>query len=186
MFGSRKLTLLVLIVTIVFCNGGLYFLITEFNDSIARTSITLFLPGLFLAYPALNLRFYPALFCNVVTGLLIDATSPVPFGSTAIIFLLIQLVINKYRSNIKKNNLYHGWVISQVTNLIIFSFVTLYFNAAHLFEIGIFVRTVFDFIISQLILALLTPWYLSLVKQMVSFTGVDMNSDDMMVSSGKV
>lgn len=176
--NDKKFTLFSLTIIILICHGLLNFLIVEINDSVATLSITLFIPGIFIAFPALNMRLYPAILCNILTGFLIDSITPIPFGLTATIFLIIQLIISRYRQSIKRNNLYHGWVIAQITNMILFFAVTLWFNSTVLFQFGIFFRTMLDFLLSQLVLAVITSWYLQLLKEIILWAGIDLNQDD--------
>lgn len=179
MTNSKQIALLGLIVIVLISHGIANLFVMELNNSLTTLSITLFLPGLFIAFPSLNLQLYPAILCNTITGILIDATTPIPMGTSAFVFLIVQLVVFQFRSVIKKNNLYHGWVIAQITNFVIFSFVTLYFNGKYLFEDGIFIRTLLDFIFSQSALAIIAPVYFTIIKKTIVVLRMDLYTNEL-------
>lgn len=66
-------------------NVLLAFLLEQVNHTLTSVSLFLYLGGLYIVFPLRALTFPMGLLCIFITGLWIDAKSPVPFGASALL-----------------------------------------------------------------------------------------------------
>lgn len=158
-------------------NVLLILLLGEVNHVLAIWSLHVFLVGLLLTFGILRLRLKQGLLVSGLTGLILDATNPLPFGFTLFLILFAHTIAFSVRGNFARDSLRSAlWVATGI-------------NVALMIALGLFagrgtpapdvfwLRIGADGLLSTLVLVIVAPWFLSLQKTALAFIGIDLDAE---------
>jgi len=157
--SQRRLVVMIL-------SGGMLLLLTrQTNHLLAPWGLSLWLGGLLVAFPALHLNFRTGLVSCLATGLLLDVWSPLGFGTHALLFGLAHVVIFRIRNRLAASELTIGIIVALIANLALFVLLS-FWTLGHAPVSGL--RILSDLVMSQLVLAFITPWFFALQLRAIS------------------
>ncbi len=143
------------------------------NHYLAPFSVYLSLSGLFVIFPALRLDVRHGFVAVLLTGLSLDAITPVPYGLHALLLCLAHAVILRQRQQFPRDEPIFGTVAALLANLGIFLLLS-FFLIGRLPHPGMgWLRLFSDLIASQLVVALITPWFLALQTRLLVLARLD-------------
>lgn len=140
-------------------------LVGQANHALASCHAHLFLAALFVLLPTLTLSFREGLWLAFLGGLLCDAGAPVAFGLHAFLFSSAHVLLFRLRDRVPRDQTLGLVVIALFLNLalfLVFSFI----EVASLPGGGaLWPRLLLDLVWSQLVLALVAPWFVALQER---------------------
>ena len=125
-------------------------------------SVHLYVGGLFVVYSALRLDRKHALVAVVLTGVMIDAVEPVPFGTSVVLLGLILATLFYGRQRFPREGSVFGIVVALFSNLFLVIALSFLLVGANPRPAEAWLRIFVDLLASQLVLVLITPWFLAL------------------------
>jgi hypothetical protein len=143
-------------------NFLLWWLVGLANDYLAGWSVHLYVGGLFTVYSSLQLDRKHGLIAIALTGLLLDAATPVPFGTSLVLFGLIHAVLLYGRRQFPREGPVFGIVVAQLTNLFLFIALSFLLVGGNPRPADAWLRLFVDLLASQLVILLIAPWFLAL------------------------
>jgi rod shape-determining protein MreD len=153
------------------CAGGLAGLAGQFNHALSPLALTVTLPGLLIAYPALRLPSATGLTTALLVGLWLDAASPASFGRHAALLGLAFCLVHRMRWRLPREEALVGVVTAIFINLAVFVALAL-LDVGDLPDSGSAgARLLADLLVSQLATALVGPWFLALQHQSLRLAG---------------
>lgn len=158
---------------IMAANALLWVLLTWVNQFFAVWSIALYLPAAFVLFTALHGNNRVAFATALVTGLFIDAQSPLPYFSHTFILVVCTTALMALRQRIRTNSTPQATAIGVATNTLAFCVLTLlvlYFSPLVL-DLPSFLRIVTDLVLSQLAFLAVSPWFLEFQKSLLHLIG---------------
>jgi rod shape-determining protein MreD len=159
------------ILALCLCACGLQALVGQFNHAIASFALTLNLGGLLIALAGLRLPLRPALTVALLTGLWVDASAPVAFGHHAFLHGLAVCFIHKLRERLPREETLVAVVTALFTNLA-FCVITGFLSLDSLPDPASGgLRLLADLVASQLLTALIAPWFFALQLQSLRLAG---------------
>jgi rod shape-determining protein MreD len=132
------------------------------NHYLAPLSLHLYISGLFVVFAGLRVDPKQGFIATLLTGLLLDATIPVPFGTHMILLGLIHATLLYGRRRFPREGSIFGIVVAQFANLFLFSTLSFLLVSENPRPGEAWLRIFVDLIVSQLIILLITPWFLAL------------------------
>jgi rod shape-determining protein MreD len=140
----------------------LWAMIVEVNHALSGLHVYVFAGGLFVGFAALHQPLRPGLAATLLAALVCDATTPVPFGTHALLFGLAHGVVFRIRDRVPRHDAIASTLLALFTNFGLF--LALSFTQFH--SAGppalIFPRLLADLVCSQIFVALVTPWFFAL------------------------
>ncbi len=159
------------ILVLLLCTGGLVTLLGQLNHGLSTFAVTLSAPGLLVAFAALRLSLKPGLLVALLTGLWLDAVSPVPFGQHALLLGLAFCMLHRVRARLPREEALVGVVAAIFINL----GLCIVLASARINDLpdpaSGALRLLVDLVASQLATALLGPWFLALQTRALSLAG---------------
>lgn len=122
----------------------------------------LYVGGLFVTYAALRLDALHGFTATILTALLIDSAEPVPFGTSLVLFGLVHAFLLYGRLRFPREELVFGTVVALLSNLFLFLVLSFLLIGDNPRPADAWLRLFVDLLASQLVIALITPWFLSL------------------------
>lgn len=152
----------------------LWMLYAQVNHYLAPWHVHLWAGGLAVVFAALRLEYREGLVAVLLIGAFHDSGSPVVFGLHSVLFALAHTVIYHLRARLPREESVVGVMVALLTNLGMF----LVFSFAQIGDLpapgAAWLRLFADLLISQLVLALLTPWFLALQERALEIAGVSL------------
>lgn len=148
----------------------LWTLIAQANHALSGMRVYLFAGALFVVFAALKLPLRGGMFATLIGGLVCDANSPVTFGTHMLLFVTAHAVLFHLRDRFPRDDTLARILIALLTNLavfLIFSFIQIARSPA---PAAVWPRLIADLICSQVVIALITPWFLALQHQALVLT----------------
>jgi rod shape-determining protein MreD len=158
----------------VFANFLLLFLSGQINHYLAPLPLSIFVAGLCLPIAGLRLRFQPGLLAMLLTGLLCDASRPVPFGSSALLLGGLFTVWHGYRSRLPREGIRSAVTGALLANLVLFIAQPFLVGASLAAASATAGRVFVDFLASQVAVVLLGPWFFALQERALLLWGVNL------------
>lgn len=159
------------ILVLLLCAGGLITLLGQLNHGLSVFALTLSVPGLLVAFPALRLALKPGLCVVLLAGLWLDAVTPVSFGRNALLFGLAYCLLYRVRSRLPREEAIVGVVAAIFINLAL-CIVAASTSLGHLPDPASgALRLLADLVASQIVTALIGPWFLALQARSLSLVG---------------
>jgi rod shape-determining protein MreD len=149
------------VLVLLACGAVLCALVGQLNHAVSAWALTFSIPGLLITYAALRLPLGAGLAAVFVTGLWLDAVSPLPFGRQAFLFAAAFCLLHRVRDRLPRTETLVGVVAALFVNLALF--VALAF-----LDLGSLpdpaaggLRLLADLLLSQILTALIGPWFLA-------------------------
>lgn len=161
----------------VACGLVLMLVTRELNHAFSGAALSVFAWGLPVAFAALRLDFTSGWRSVVLLGLMTDALAPVPFGTHAVIFLSLFVLIYRTRQRVPRDETLVGVVYAVVATVIIYltlSLALVWHAPLPGRQVG---RLFSEAGLSALLVALLGPWFLALNEHALSWLGVDLRRE---------
>lgn len=140
----------------------LWILVGGLNHAIAGWQIQLFAGGLFVSYPALRMQRMEGLICALLAGLLVDASAPVPFGQTALLFGIAHILMLKLRPRLAITEHVVQSFIAAFAGIILYLAKTVLLAGSIPSVSGIWGRLLWELFSSSVFVALIAPWFFAL------------------------
>lgn len=128
-------------------------------------STYLYLGGLFTTFAALRLDARNGWIAIILTGLVADSQTPAPFGTSVVLLGLVYAALLYGRHRFPRDEPLFGTVVALFTNLFLFLALSFLLVGTHPRPAHTWLRLFTDLIASQLVIALITPWFLALQAQ---------------------
>ena len=125
-------------------------------------SAHLYLGGLFTTFAALRLDPRNGWIATLLTGLAADAQAPVPFGTSVVLLGLVYAALLYGRQRFPRDEPLFGTIVALFCNLFLFLALSFLLVGAGPSPARTWLRLFADLILSQLVLAVITPWFLAL------------------------
>lgn len=149
-----------LIVTLA--NLLLWWLTGLANHYIAGYAVHLYFGGLLIAYAALRLDPKQGLIATVLTGLMVDALDPVPYGTSLLLYSLVHVTVLYGRQRFPREDAIFGIVVALLANLFLFIALSFLLVGANPRPANAWLRIFADLFFSQVAILLVAPWFLAL------------------------
>lgn len=159
------------------CGFVLWQLVGQANHYLAPWGMYLWVGGLFVTFAGLRLPPQEGFNACFLTGLLLDAATPVPFGLQAFLFGIAQLILVRLRHRIAAEETLVAVSVALLTNLGLF--LTLAFlRVGEIAPSGAAgLRLLTDLVLSQCVLALAAPWYFALQLRAIESIGAGLRPE---------
>jgi hypothetical protein len=164
-------------VVLVLANLLLIFISGQLNHYLGTLPLSVFLAGLYLPVAGLRLRMKPGFIAMFLTGLLLDAGRPVPFGSSSLLLGGLFAVWHSFRSRLPREGVGSAVVGALVANLLLFFAQPLLAGAGTSFASATAGRIFWDLVFSQIAVGLLGPWFFALQEQALMLWGVNLSEE---------
>lgn len=122
----------------------------------------LYLGGLCVVFAALRLDPRNGWIAVIMTGLLADAGTPAPSGTSVVLIGLAYAALLYGRARFPRDEPLFGTVVALFANLFLFLALSFLLVGASPSPARTWMRLFTDLVLSQLSLALITPWFLAL------------------------
>lgn len=144
----------------------LWALVAELNHALSPLHVWIFAGGLYVGQVALRQSQRSGLALALLAGGVCDASTPVAFGTHALLFAAAQLVLFRLRDRIPREDALAATLVALFTNFALF--LLLAFTQGHLAPAGAWPRLLADLVCSQIFVALVTPWFFALQARAVA------------------
>jgi hypothetical protein len=161
-------------IVIVLANGLLIFLGGQFNHYLAHLPVSMFLGGLCLPVAGLWLRFRPGFIAMFLSGLLLDAARPVPFGSSALLLSALFTCWHSVRTRLPRDGVAPPVIGALLANVALFLVQPLLLGPSAALASATSGRVLTDLLCSQVAIVLLGPWFCALQEQALLLRGVNL------------
>ena len=154
----------------------LWVVIAQANHVLSGAHVYLFVGGLFVTYAALQVPLRDGLAAVLLTGLLCDANAAVPFGLNTLLFAAAYVIIFNVRDHVPRDETVARVIVALLANLglfLVFSFALIGRGPA---PGTVWPRLIFDLICSQVVLALIAPWFFALQARALVLARVERDS----------
>jgi hypothetical protein len=146
-------------------------LLGQLNHYLAVWQIHVWCGGLFVAFVALRMGYRTGATVAFIAGLLLDAGEPITFGTQGFLFLAAHAVIFNMRARAPRDETVVGVVIALLANLgLILALSFLRIDPA-IETARSWMRAFADLLASQIVLALIAPWFFSIQTRLLELTG---------------
>ncbi|MEO6874752.1 MAG: rod shape-determining protein MreD [Opitutaceae bacterium] len=151
----------------------LWVIVAQVNHALSGAHVYLFVAGLYVTYVALQLPLRDGLAAVLLAGLLCDATAPVPFGLHTLLFATAFAIIANIRDHVPREETVAQVIVALLTNLglfLVFSFVLIGRSPS---PGAVWPRLIVDLLCSQVLLALIAPWFFALQARVLVLARVE-------------
>lgn len=146
----------------------------QVNHYLAPWQMHVWCGGLFVTFAGLRLGYQSGATVCFLAGLLLDAGSLLPFGTQAFLFLAGHAIVSALRARAPRDDTLVGIMIALITNLALFLALGLLRIGQAIQPADTWLRAFADLLISQLVIALIGPWYLAVQKRLLEIGGSDL------------
>lgn len=150
----------------------LWWLVGLANNYLASFAVHLYLGGLFVVYASLRLDRKHGLIAIVLTGLLIDAVEPVPYGTSLLLLGLVHATLLYGRQRFPREGAVFGMVVALLANLFLVIALSFLLIGANPRPASAWLRIFADLLASQLLIILITPWFLALQDRAMEMVSI--------------
>ncbi len=148
-------------------------LVAQVNHVIAETQVYLFVGGLFVAYAALILPLRDGLAAVLLGGLLCDAGAPVPFGTHTLLFAAAHAIVFNIRDRLPRDETVARVIVALLANLGLFLVLSFALIGRGPAPGAVWPRLIVDLACSQVLLALIAPWFFALQSRALVLAGAE-------------
>jgi len=135
-------------------------------------SIHLYVGGLFVVYPALRLSSKQGWIAIALTGLMMDALEPVPFGTDMILLGLAYATLLYGRRRFPREGSVFGIVVALFANLFLVICLSFMLIGASPRPAEAWIRIFVDLLASQALILLITGWFIALQDRSMELVGI--------------
>lgn len=147
----------------------LWTIVSQLNHSLASWRIYFWVGGLFVTHAAVVLPLRTGFGASLLSGLLLDSSAPVAFGTHTLLFAAAHVLIFNIRDRVPREETAVRVIIALFANLalyLVFSFVLVQRSPA---PAAAWPRILTDLVCSQLFIALAAPWFFALQARALAF-----------------
>lgn len=147
----------------------------QINHALAPWRLYVFVGALAVTLPALTFSLRTGLLASFLGGLLFDAVAPVTFGTHAFLFALTHAVVFNLRDRLPRDDTLSRVLIALFANLglfLVFSFSQVARSPA---PASLWPRLFADLACSQILLALIAPWFFAIQARALALTDHEAN-----------
>jgi hypothetical protein len=161
------------IALLVLVSHGIWsFLLSIWNDFFAFGPIYFYLAGIYAVLPALRLDFHRGFFCAALSGCFLDAALPAPFGFHVCGLVLAQVALHSTNERTSIRSRPTLVAAALIINFTLFLGLHIWFSfklpeGAEILHGKAFV----DLLFSQILLAIILPWLISLHDAFLGIIG---------------
>lgn len=164
-------------ILVVLANLLLILLVAELNHFLAIWSLHVYLVGLLMIFAVLNLKLKESLLANGLTGLFLEVTSPLPFGTIFLLIVVCHTVAFSLRGNFSRGNLRSVLTVAASLNVTLMLVLGI-LSVREVPSPGIYwARIGVDALLSTVALAAVAPWFLSLQSTALAFVGLNPDAE---------
>ncbi|MFA6959521.1 MAG: hypothetical protein WC205_02085 [Opitutaceae bacterium] len=149
-------------------------LLGQLNHYLATWQIHVWCGGLFVAFAALRLGYRTGAIAAFLAGLLLDANTPVIFGTQGFLFLAAHAVIYTIRARAPRDETIVGVVVALLANLGLFLVMSFICINPVVEASQAWLRGFIDLLISQIVLALIAPWFFAMQQRLLELIGTNL------------
>jgi rod shape-determining protein MreD len=153
-------------------NGLLWWLVCLANNYLADSGLHVYVGGLFVVYSALRLDHKHGLIALILTGLLVDAIEPVPYGTSMILLGFVHATLLYGRRRFPREGAIFGIVVALFANLFLIIALSFLLVGGNPRPGSAWLRIFVDLLASQVFLAVITPWFLSLQDRAMELVAI--------------
>ncbi len=150
----------------------LWWLVGLANNYLAGSAVHLYVGGLFVVYASLRLDRKHGLIAILLTGLLVDAVEPVPFGTSMVLLGLVHATLLYGRQRFPREGAVFGSVVALFANLFLVIALSFLLVGGNPRPGAAWLRLFADLIASQLFLLVITPWFLALQDRAMELVAI--------------
>lgn len=152
-------------------------LLGQLNHYLGAWQFHVWCGGLYITLAALRLDFRTGATTAFLTGLMLDAGSPVIFGTHALLFLAAHAVIFNARARAPRDETLVGVIIALLANLGLF-LALCFLRIGDTSNPGdAWMRNFADLALSQIVLALIAPWFFVVQIRTLKLGGVGLRQN---------
>ena len=153
------------------CAAVLWAIVNQLNHYASPWALTVSVAGLFVTLPALRLPLRTGLACVLLTGLWLDAASPLPFGRHALLLGLAFCFVHRIRDRLPRTETIVAVVVALFVNLALFV-VLAFLDLGSLPDPAAGgLRLLADLLLTQLLTVLVGPWFIALQTASLRLVG---------------
>ncbi|HTQ29655.1 MAG TPA: hypothetical protein VMI53_00455 [Opitutaceae bacterium] len=156
-------------------------LVAQINHIVAPWHVYFFVGGLLVVFAALRLDFRSGFIAVFLAGLFVDAGEPLLrlgshefFGIHAFLYAAAQVLIFSVRGRLPHEETLVSLMFALFANLGIFIVLSLLFIAGLPGSLGGWTRLLSDLICSQVLVAVIAPWFFALQARTFSLGGFEL------------
>ncbi len=155
----------------------LQFLVGEMNHYLSPLHVYLYLGGLLITFPLLRFRYKQGFLYACLIALFHDATAPIPFGTSMILFLTAHTIVFALRSKFRREEPAAAIAVAFLLNGAIILALSVIQMPDHHFASQYWQRVVFDLFLSQAVLLLVAGWCFALQSEALKFFGIHLDHE---------
>ncbi len=149
-------------------------LLGQVNHYLAPWQMHVWCGGLFVTFVALRLGYGTGAVAAFIAGLLLDAGEPISFGTQGFLFLAAHAVIFTVRARAPRDATIIGVMIALLANLGLFLVLSFLRIDPALKADQAWVRIFADLLVSQVVLALIAPWFFAVQTRLLEAAGTNL------------
>lgn len=149
-------------------------LLGQLNHLLGPWQVHVWCGGLFVAFIALRLGYRTGALSSFVAGLLLDAGAPVAFGTQGFLFLTAHAVVFTLRARAPRDETIVGVMFALIANLGLFLALCVLRIDPSLDPASAWVRAFADLVVSQIVLALIAPWFFAVQTRLLEANGTSL------------
>jgi rod shape-determining protein MreD len=143
------------------------------NHHLAPYALSIYVCGLFVPYAALKLDYRHGFLATALSGLAFDALTPAPFGAHLVLLGFVHAVLLYGRRRFPRDEPIFATVVALLANLFLILALTTLVIGENPRPAGAWLRVFVDLIVSQLVIALVTPWFMGLNTALLARARLD-------------
>ena len=159
--------------TLFGCQLILWTIIAQFNHSLSDVHVYLFVGGLYVAFGALTQPFMAGLASATAIGAVCDAHAPVAFGTHLMLFAVAHVLLCRLRDRIPRDDTIGRVTVAILANLGVFLILSITRMLRLPVASANWPRLICDLICSQLLVALIAPWFFALQSRALALARAD-------------
>lgn len=146
----------------------------QLNHYLAAWQMHVWCGGLFVAFIALRLGYRTGATASFIAGLLLDAGTPIAFGTQGFLFLAAHAVVFTLRARAPRDETVIGVMFALIANLGLFIALTLVRIDRSPEAAQAWMRVFADLLVSQIVLALIAPWFFAVQTRLLEANGTSL------------
>jgi rod shape-determining protein MreD len=150
----------------------LWWLVGLLNHHVAGFAVHCYVGGLFVVYAALRLDRKHGLIAVVLTGLLVDAAGPLPYGTSMVLLGVVHATLVYGRQRFPREGAVFGIVVALFANLFLVIALSFLLVGANPRPATAWLRIFADLLASQLLIMVITPWFLAVQDRLMELAAI--------------
>lgn len=143
--------------------------LAQLNHALSGWSVHVWLGGLFVTHAALAPTARGGRTAAFLSGLMLDSTAPVAFGTHALLFAAGYTFVFRLRDRVSRDENAARIALALITNLVLFLVFSFLQSRQLPDATPLWSRILVDLLFSQLLVLLVTPWFCALQARTLDF-----------------